>query len=167
MYLLQFYKAYRIISVPVSKWPVPLLKPGKYTISITDCSTLQYYQVLPRGSCRIITCLKLYPPQTGKLFYLCAVLQYYLGHSWKDLYTVANIQYTSFQAVAITLGLFPKDSKAYFAITEAINTSYLPGQLQFLFASILVDIPTDIPKLYNDFLSDMTWDLQINLTEAE
>jgi hypothetical protein len=61
MRLLQFYKAYRIALVPASKWLVPLLKPGDYTISITDCGALQHYQVLQR-SYRVITCLKLYPP---------------------------------------------------------------------------------------------------------
>jgi primosomal protein N' len=77
------------------------------------------------------------------------------------------VQHTSFQAVAIALGLFPEDGEAHFAMAEAINASYSPGQLRFLFASILVDIPTDAPKLYNDFLSDISWDLQINLQEPK
>jgi hypothetical protein len=77
------------------------------------------------------------------------------------------VQYTNFQAVAIALGLFPKDGEAHFAMTEAVNASYSPGQLWFLFAGILVDMPTDTPKLYNNFLFDMSWDLQINLPEAE
>jgi len=66
------------------------------------------------------------------------------------------VQYTSFQAVAIALGLFLQDGEAHFAMTEAIDASYSPGQLRFLFASILVDMPTDALKLYNDFLSDMS-----------
>ena len=66
------------------------------------------------------------------------------------------MQYTSFQAVAIALGLFLQDGEAHFAITEAIDALYSLGQLQFLFASILVDMPTDAPKLYNDFLSDIS-----------
>ena len=167
MRLLQFYKAYTITSVPASKWPVPLLKLGEYTVSITDRGALQHYQISPRGSRRVITRLKSYPPRTGELFYLRAILQHHSGRSWKDLYTVAGVQYTSFQAVAIALGLFPKDGEAHFAMTEAIDASYSPGQLRFLFASILVDMPTDALKLYNDFLSDMSWDLQINLPEAE
>ena len=52
-------------------------------------------------------------------------------------------------------------------MTEAIDASYSPGQLWFLFASILVDMLTDAPKLYNDFLTDMSWDLQNNLPEDE
>ena len=143
------------------------MKPGEYAISITDRGALQHYQISLRSSRGIITHLKSYPPRTGELFYLRAVLQHHSSRSWKDLYTVANVQYTSFQAVAIALGLFPKDSEAHFAITEAIDASYSPGQLRFLFASILVDMPTDAPKLYNDFLSDISWDLQANLPEAE
>jgi hypothetical protein len=164
MRLLQFYKAYRIAPVPASKWPVPLLKPGNYTISITDRGALQHYQVL-RRSHRVITRLKSYPPRTGELFYLRAVLQHHVGRSWKDLYTVAGVQYTSFQAAAIALGLFQRDGEAHFAMTEAIDASYSPGQLRFLFASILVDMPTDAPKLYSDFLTDMSWDLQNNLPD--
>jgi hypothetical protein len=166
MRLLQFYKAYRIALVPASKWPVPLLKPGDYTISITDRGALQHYQVL-RRSHRVITRLKSYPPRTGELFYLRAVLQHHVGRSWKDLYTVAGVQYTSFQAAAIALGLFQRDGEAHFAMTEAIDASYSPGQLRFLFASILVDVPTDALKLYNDFLTDMSWDLQNNLPDNE
>ena len=166
MRLLQFYKAYRTTPIPASKWPVPLLKPGDYTISITDHGTLQHYQVL-RRSYRVITCLKSYPPRTGELFYLRAVLQHHIGRSWNDLYTVAGVKYTSFQAVAIALGLFQRDGEAHFAMTEAIDASYSPGQLRFLFASILVDMPTDAPKLYSDFLTDMSWDLQNNLPKGE
>ena len=84
-----------------------------------------------------------------------------------DLYTVTDVQYTSFQAVAIALGLFPRDGEAHFAMTEAIDASYSPGQLRFLFVSILVDMPTDVLKLYNDFLFDMSWDLQGNLPEGQ
>jgi hypothetical protein len=167
MRLLQFYKAYTITPVPASKWPVPLLKPGEYTISITDRGALQHYRISRRGSRRVVTRLKSYPPRTGELFYLRAVLQHHAGRSWNDLYTVAGVQYTSFQATAIALGLFPRDGEAHFAMTEAIDASYSPGQLRFLFASILVDMPTDALKLYNDFLSDMSWDLQNNLPEDE
>ena len=165
--LLQFYKAYRITPVPASDWPVPLLKPGEYTISITDRGALQHYQISPRGSRKVITRLKSYPPRTGELFYLRAVLQHHSGRSWNDLYTVANKRCTSFQAVAIALGLFPRDGEAHFAMTEAIDASYSPGQLRFLFASILIDMPTDAPKLYAEFLSDMSWDLQGSLPEDE
>ena len=167
IYAYSSLKAYRITPVPASKWLVSLLKPGEYTISITERGALQHYQISPRGPRGVITRLKSYPPRTGELFYLRAVLQHHSGRSWSDLYTVANVRYTSFQAVAIALGLFPKDGEAHFAMTEAVDASYSPGQLRFLFASILVDMPTDAPKLYNDFLSDMSWDLQANLPEAE
>jgi hypothetical protein len=50
---------------------------------------------------------------------------------------------------------------------EAIDAFYSLGQLRFLFASILVDMPTDALKLYNDFLSDMSWDLQNSLSDNE
>ena len=52
-------------------------------------------------------------------------------------------------------------------MTEAIDASYSPGQLRFLFARILVDMPTDASKLYNDFFSDMSWDLQGNLPKGD
>ena len=146
---------------------MPLLKPGEYTISITDRGALQHYQISPRGSRKVITRLKSYPPRTGELFYLRAVLQHHSGRSWNDLYTVANKRCTSFQAVAIALGLFPRDGEAHFAMTEAIDASYSPGQLRFLFASILIDMPTDAPKLYAEFLSDMSWDLQGSLPKDE
>ena len=105
--LLQFYKAYRVTPLPASKWPVPLLKLGEYTILITDRGALQHYRISLRGSRRVITRLKSYPPRTGELFYLRAVLQHHSGRCWNDLYTVANVQYTSFQAFAIALLVRP------------------------------------------------------------
>lgn len=63
--------------------------------------------------------------------------------------------------MAIALGLFPKDGEAQFAMREAIASSYSPGQLRFLFATVLIYILGDSKALYNEFLQDMSWDLQL------
>ena len=44
---------------------------------------------------------------------------------------------------------------------EAIASSYSPGQLRFLFATVLIHMPGDSKALYNEFLLDMSWDLQL------
>jgi hypothetical protein len=63
--------------------------------------------------------------------------------------------------MAIALGLFPKDGEAQFAMREAIASSYTPSQLRFLFATVLIYMPGDSKALYDEFLEDMSWDLQL------
>ncbi len=63
--------------------------------------------------------------------------------------------------MAIALGLFPKDGEAQFAMREAIASSYSPGQLCFLFATILLYMPGDSRVLYDEFLPEMSCDLQL------
>jgi hypothetical protein len=63
--------------------------------------------------------------------------------------------------MAIALGLFPKDGEAQFAMREAVRSSYTPSQLRFLFATVLIHMPRDSKALYNEFLPDISWDLQL------
>ena len=105
--------------------------------------------------------LQSYPPQTGELFYLRAVLQHHTGRSWADLKTLQGVTYDTFQAMAIALGLFPKDGKAQFAMREAVRSSYTLAQLRFLFATVLIHMPGDSKALYDEFLPEMSWDLQL------
>ena len=90
-----------------------------------------------------------------------AVLQHHAGRSWDDLKTLDGITYDTFQAMAIALGLFPKDGEAQFAMREAIASSYSPSQLRFLFATVLIHMPGDSKALYDEFLPEMSWDLQL------
>src|SRR5436190_10983007 len=106
--------------------------------------------------------LKSYPPRTGELFYLRAILQHHGGRSWADLHTIDGIYYDTFQAAAIALRLFPERGEAHYAMAEAVAELYSPAQLRFLFASILIDMPADSLKLYADFLDDMSWDLKVH-----
>jgi hypothetical protein len=63
--------------------------------------------------------------------------------------------------MTIALSLFPKDGEAQFAMREAIASSYSPSQLWFLFATVLIHMPGDSKALYDEFLPDMSWDLQL------
>jgi hypothetical protein len=63
--------------------------------------------------------------------------------------------------MAIALGLFPKDGEAQFAMREAVRSSYTPSQLRFLFTTVLIHMPGDSKALYDEFLPDMSWDLQL------
>jgi hypothetical protein len=76
------------------------------------------------------------------------------------LKTLKGVVYDTFQAMAIALGLFPKDGEAQFAMREAVRSSYTPGQLRFLFATVLIHMPGDSRALYDEFLTNMSWDLQ-------
>jgi hypothetical protein len=44
---------------------------------------------------------------------------------------------------------------------EAIASSYSPSQLRFLFATVLIHMLGDSKALYDEFLPDMSWDLQL------
>ena len=163
--LLDFYKHYRVASIPASQWPLPSYKPSEHPIQIQEQGILRYYCVIDRGPKTVITRLKSYPPQTGELFFLRAVLQHKSARSWNDLYTLNGMLYPSFQAVAIALGLFPRDGEAHYAMAEAVELSYSPPQLRFLFVGVLMEFPTDALKLYADFLQHMSWDLQMDYAE--
>jgi hypothetical protein len=71
-----------------------------------------------------------------------------------------GVVHNTFQATAIALGLFPKNGEAQFAMREAIASSYSPGQLRFLFATVLIHMPGDSKALYDEFLPEMSQDLQ-------
>ena len=159
--LLEFYKHYRVTSIPQSQWPPTEIKPGEYPIQVCERGLTLYYMVISRQGKTVISRLRSMPPKSGELFYLRAVLQHKAGQSWNDLYTIDGVMYPSFQAVAIALGLFPQDGEAYYAMQEAIQVLYSPSQLRFLFASILTEFPTDAPQLYADFLEDMASDLKL------
>jgi hypothetical protein len=165
--LLDFYRHYRVTSIPASQWPLSNLRPGEYQIQVREQGALRYYCIIDRGLKTVITRLKSYPPQTGELFFLRAVLQHKPGRSWNDLYTVDGVLHPSFQAVAIALALFPRDGEAHYAMAEAVELSYSPPQLRFLFVGVLLEFPTDALKLYADFLQHMSWDLQMNHAEDE
>jgi hypothetical protein len=72
-----------------------------------------------------------------------------------------GVTYDTFQAMAIALSLFPRDGEAQFAMREAIASSYSLGQLRFLFATVLIYMPGDSKALYDEFLPEMSWDLQL------
>jgi hypothetical protein len=160
--LLDFYSRY--VVEPVSKTRQALQdypKLGRAMISITSRGETQLSEVWLRQRGPAIVRLRSYPPQTGELFYLRAVVQHHPGRSWADLKTLRGVVYNTFQAMAIALGLFPKDSEAQFAMREAIASSYSPGQLRFLFATVLIHMPGDSKALYDEFLQDISWDLQL------
>jgi hypothetical protein len=121
--LLDFYKCHRVTSTPLTNSPPIDLRVGEYIIQIQEWGVLKYYRVLERAK-PIITRLKLYPPSIGELFFLRAILQYKAGWLWKDLYTIDGIIYPTFQAIAIALGLFPKDGEAHYTLAKAIEVSY-------------------------------------------
>jgi hypothetical protein len=83
-------------------------KVGSSLISITDRGETWLSQDWPRQKGPAIVRLQSYPPQTGQLFYLRAVIQHHAGRLWADLKTLRGVVYNSFQAIEIALGLFPK-----------------------------------------------------------
>jgi hypothetical protein len=159
--LLDFYSRYW--AQPVSKARQELgdfPKPGRRLISIAERGETQLSEVWLRPNGPAVVRLHSYPPKTGELFYLRAVVQHHASRSWDDLKTLNGVTYDTFQAMSIALGLFPKDGEAQFAMREAIASSYTPGQLRFLFATVLIHMLGDSRALYDEFLTDMSWDLQ-------
>ena len=95
----------------------------------------------------------------GELFYLRTLLLSQPGISWVDLRTVDGVVYSSFQAAAITLGLFADQNEAQFCMQEAVSTLRTPHQLRILFVHLLTNSCTNTPlQLWNEFRDKISKD---------
>lgn len=98
-------------------------------------------------------------PSQGELFYLRAILQHKACLSFRDALTVGNTEYTTFQDVAIQLGLFADSNEATYAMLEAVQTLRTPRQLRLLFVHLLVNDCVDSPiAMWDTFQVELSWD---------
>lgn len=97
-------------------------------------------------------------PRVGELFYLCALLFHKPAYSFKQLRTVEDKVYPTFQEAAAALGLFENQTEGMEAMKEAVDSYCSPSQLRFLFAHILLNIPVAAVELFKRYQEELTAD---------
>jgi PIF1-like helicase len=116
---------------------------------------------------KVVTRIQSIPPKIGELFYVRVLLQHRPAFSFEDLRTIHNRLYATYQEAAIALGLFEDESEAVRAMREAIEAYSRPGQLRFLFAHLLLDLPTPAITLWENFREALSADFALDHNEDE
>ena len=134
-------------------------RPGYYPERPTDQGA-PVMHVVQRSTLRPhLTRLQSVHVTCGELFYLRTLLLSRPAISWVDLRTIDGVIYSSFQAAAITLGLFADQNEAQFCMQEAVSTLRTPHQLRILFIHLLTNSCTDTPlQLWNEFRDKISED---------
>lgn len=125
-----------------------------------DLQGLNIYShiVIPRSHNKIICQLRTIPPKVGELYYLRILLLHKSSRSYKQIRTIHDIEYPTFQEAAKALGLFNDKNEATLALEEGIQLCFCPSQLQFLFAHLILDIPFPAIDLWNTFCTQLCSD---------
>jgi hypothetical protein len=116
---------------------------------------------------QVVTRIHTIPPRIGELFYMRTLLQYRPAYSFQELCIVHGQVYTTYQEAAVALGLFHNVTEAVFALEEAVAAYSRPAQLRFLFAYLLLDLPSPAINLWETFQEELSADFSINHTKAE
>lgn len=118
-----------------------------------------------RAESRVVTRLRSIPPRIGELFYLRVLLQHWSAFRFEDLRTIHNRVYPTYQEAARALGLFEDESEAVRAMREAV-AAYQPSRLTtYLFAHLLLDLPTPAITLWETFQQALSADFALNNNE--
>jgi hypothetical protein len=116
---------------------------------------------------KIVTRIRTIPPRIGELFYMRTLLQHRSAYNFQELRTVHGRVYPTYQEAATALGLFENVSEAAHAIEEAVAAYSRPSQLRFLFAYLLLDLPTPAIVLWENFREALSADFALNHNESE
>lgn len=120
-----------------------------------------------RAGSRVVTRIHSIPPRIGELFYLRVLLQHRPAFGFEDLRTIHGRVYATYQEAATALGLFEDESEAVRAMREAVTAYGRPGQLRFLFAHLLLDLPTPAIALWEAFQEHLSADFALDHNEDE
>jgi len=115
-----------------------------------------------QGGVKIVTRIQSIPPRIGELFYIRVLLQHRPAFGFADLRTIHNRLYSTYQEAATALGLFEDESEAFRAMREAVAAYSRPSQLRFLFAHLLLDLPTPAISLWESFREALSADFALN-----
>jgi hypothetical protein len=149
----EFYSRY--IHYPYD--PTSILPPGQwYEREIPDINNRKI--ISKRCSDDKIARISFVSPRQGELFYLRTLLQHKPTYSYSELCTVGDITYGTFQEAATALGLFENIAEAELCLQEAISYSYAPYNLRFLYAQLIIDIPTPAVQLWQTYKDDLCAD---------
>lgn len=102
--------------------------------------------------------ISLIPVKHGEPFYLRLLLREFPARSFKDLRTVRGVEYRTFQEAAQEHGLFRDADEANHTLQEGVDLNYSPQLLRFMFAQLLIDIPTPAVELWERFKEHMVLD---------
>ena len=145
------------------------LGPNRWSICVvqTDRGSRRKVLIERQPKNRIVTRIHSIPPRIGELFYVRVLLQHRPAFSFEHLRTVHGRIYATYQEAATALGLFEDESEAVRAMREAIAAYSRPGQLRFLFAHLLLDLPTPAIALWDAFREALSADFVLNHNEDE
>jgi hypothetical protein len=114
-----------------------------------------------------VTRIHTVPLKIGELFYMRVLLQHRPTFGFQDLRTVSDQVYPTYQEAATVMGLFDNVSEAVHAMEEAVAAYSRSGQLRFLFAHLLLDLPTPAITLWERFREPLSADFALHHRESE
>jgi len=106
----------------------------------------------------VVTRIQTVPVREKELFYLRALLKDRPASSFQDLRTIDGVPLQTYQEAAIAQGLFQDLRESEYALTEAIADFSSPSELRFLFANLLLDLPSPPMELWTRFQEDLCAD---------
>jgi hypothetical protein len=155
----EFFGHYYLKTLPLQK----SLTPNQFFLDTVNTDRgLQHKVIQKRSRGPIITRLKSIPPRLGELFYAHALLRHRPARGFEDLRTLDGQIHPTFQQAATALGLFRDDNEAVYAMKEAISAYSRPSQLRFLFAFLILDLPTSALELWTTFKNDLCADFAMH-----
>jgi hypothetical protein len=99
----------------------------------------------------------------SKVFYLRALLQNRPARSFKDLRTVNETLYSSFQEASIALNLFSDETEAEYCLAEAVESLRTPYQMRLLFVHMLTnDCITSPLTIWDKFKAALSQDFYVS-----
>jgi hypothetical protein len=84
-----------------------------------------------------------------------------------DLRTIHGRVYATYQEAVTALGLFEDESEPMRVMREAVAAYSRPGQLRFLFAYLLLGLPTPAIVLWDTFREALSADFALDHNESE
>jgi hypothetical protein len=137
-------------------------------------TTTNNWQKRKQGGAKVLSRIYFVNPRDTERFYLRALLNLRMGaKSFKDLRTVEEIEYSSYQEAAFHVGLVDDDNECFLCLAEAVQYK-MPSQLRHLFAFILVYYkPVNVKELWDKYVEDLIEDYaktesnrELNITKA-
>jgi len=123
--------------------------------------------ISPQVGGDIVSRIAFISPRKGEVFYLRALLLHKAAYNYKELCTVNNITYDTFQKAATRLGLFANIDEAENCLQEAIAVYYAPYHLRFLYAQLIVDITAPALELWETYKDELSADYTERFVTAD
>lgn len=139
--LLRYYTLFRLAKYNVTKANTP----NFFVESRTNPDQPLMHVILRNKNHAHLSRIQSARPSEGEIFYLRTLLQHRAARSYKDLKTINDREYPTFQETASHLGLFAEENEAEYALHEATMALRTPRQIRILFIHLLVNDCIPVP----------------------